>query len=261
MGRLLVDPGNGIARCALLPPVSDGHRPPLHSLILIAAYAQAAKIPAIMKAAPFLLALFVSLAAPLTAQDAKPTPEAEKLKKLAGIATWSKAQQAYDEGLKFFQQAKGDEAIAKFTEALSHIDKFTDARLARGRTYYEMHRYEPALEDYNRVVAERPEDANGHYQRGLALWNLKKRDEALKAFDTAIQKKPRTYAYHDSRAMLLESMKQQAKALADYDMMVALQPLTPSNLERRGRLLKELGRNEEAEEDERQGGQLRDAGF
>ena len=213
-----------------------------------------------MKAAPFLLALFFSLPAPVPAQEPKPAAEEEKLKKLSGIATWSKAQQAYNEGLKSFQQGKGDEAVAKFTAALSLLDKFTDARLARGRTYYEMDRFEPALVDFTRVVAERPEDANAHYQRGRALWNLKKQEEALKEFDIAIQKQPRTFAYHESRAMLLEA-KQQMKALADYDMMVALEPLTPSNLERRGNLLRELGRNEEADEDERQGGQLRDAGF
>jgi len=60
---------------------------------------------------------------------------------------------------------------------------------------------------------------------------------------------------------LLESTNRKEQALADHDMMVALEPLTPSNLERRGRLLRELGRNEEADDDERRGGQLRDAGF
>ena len=44
-------------------------------------------------------------------------------------------------------------------------------------------------------------------------------------------------------------------------MMVGLQPLYPSNLERRARHLREMGRVEEAEEDERLANQLREAGF
>jgi len=48
---------------------------------------------------------------------------------------------------------------------------------------------------------------------------------------------------------------------ADHDMLVGLQPLYPSNLERRVRHLREMGRVEEAEEDERQANQLREAGF
>ncbi len=43
--------------------------------------------------------------------------------------------------------------------------------------------------------------------------------------------------------------------------LVALQPLYPSNLERRALDLREMGRAEEAEEDERQANQLREAGF
>ena len=228
--------------------------------ILVAARHPLASMPAIMKAAPILLALFFSLPDSLPAQ-VKPATEAEKLNKLQGIARWSKAQQAYDAGLLLFQQSKGKEAIEKFTEALLLIDTFSEARLARGRTHYEMRNFESALADFTRVVAEKPEEANARYQRGRALWNLKKNDEALKEFDTAIQKQPRTYAYHESRAALLESTNRKEQALADHDMMVALEPLTPSNLERRGRLLRELGRNEEADDDERRGGQLRDAGF
>ncbi len=143
-----------------------------------------------------------------------------KLKKFGSIITRGKARQAYDEGMKTFGQSKGDEAIAKFTEALSHID-----------------------------------------HRELSLWNLKRPEEALKEFDIGILKAPRIYSFHESRAMLLASLKQPERALADYDMLVALQPLYPSNLERRARHLREMGRNKEADEDQRQANQLREAGF
>ena len=185
----------------------------------------------------------------------------QKLTKFGSIITWSKARQAYDEGMKAFHQSKGDEAIAKFTEALSHIDRYTDARFARGRTYYEIRKWAAALEDFTRVVAEQPDEADGHYHRGLSLWNLKRPEEALKEFDIALLKSPRIYTFHESRAMLLASLKQPERALADYDMLVALQPLYPSNLERRARHLREMGRVKEAEEDERQANQLREAGF
>lgn len=201
-----------------------------------------------------------SLAAPTEGTPPTATGN-EKLTKFGNIITWSKARQAYDEGMKAFRQSKGDEAIAKFTEALSHIDRYTDARFARGRTHYEMRKWAEALEDFTRVVAEQPDEADGHYHLGLSLWNLKRPEEALKEFDIAILKGPRIYTFHESRASLLTSLKLPERALADYDMMVALQPLYPSNLERRARHLREMGRTKEAEEDERQANQLREAGF
>ena len=91
--------------------------------------------------------------------------------------------------------------------------------------------------------------------------NLERPEEALKEFDIAILKAQRIYDFHESRAMLLASLKHPERALADYDMLIALQPLYPSNLERRARHLREMGRVEEAEEDERQANQLREAGF
>jgi tetratricopeptide (TPR) repeat protein len=190
-----------------------------------------------------------------------PVVDDGKLKKFGSIITWGKAKQAYDEGMKAFHQSKGDEAVAKFTEALSHIDRYTDARFARGRTYYETRKWAAALEDFTRVVAEQPERADGHYHRGLALWNLKRPEDALKEFDIAIGQAPRSYQFRESRASLLTVLKQHERALADYDMMVGLQPLWPSNLERRARHLREMGRVGEAEEDERLADQLREAGF
>ena len=74
---------------------------------------------------------------------------------------------------------KGDDAVAKVTEALSHIHRYSDSRFARGRTYHESRKRAAALEDFTRVVAERPERTDCHYHRGLALWNLKWPVEAL----------------------------------------------------------------------------------
>lgn len=121
-----------------------------------------------MKALLIALA-FLSSSGFLAAQTEGTPPPAtvdEKLTKFGSIIAWSKARQAYDEGMKAFRHSKGEEAIAKFTEALSHIDRYTDARFARGRTYYEMRKWAPALEDLTRVAAELPGRADGHYQRG-----------------------------------------------------------------------------------------------
>lgn len=209
----------------------------------------------------FTVILSVILPLSTRAADAPEPLDEEKLKKFGTILAWSKAKRAYDEGMKAFHQSKGDEAVAKFTEALSHVERYSDARFARGRTHYEMRKWDAALEDFTRFVAEQPERAEGRYHRGLALWNLKRPEEALVEIDLAIGKSPRSYMFRESRAELLNSLKQSERALADYDMMVALQPLYPSNLERRARHLRGMGRMEEAEEDERQANRLREAGF
>ena len=209
---------------------------------------------------PLLLAIL--LLPGLHAQTPKaPDKKAIDPKKLDNIAKWSKANEAYKAGIEAFSKGKGDEAVAKFTEALAAVEGFTDARFARGRTYYEMKRAAPAVEDFTRVIAEKPETADAYYFRGLALWNLNKRTEALADFDTAVKKMPRNFAFREKRAILREQEKQFAAAREDLDVMVALDPLRPAVLEQRAKVHALMGEKELAEQDEQWAGQLRDAGL
>lgn len=208
----------------------------LASLLLPALHAQAPKAP-----------------------DKKP-PAADQ-KGLEDIAKFSKLNEAYQAGLQFFSKGKGDEAVAKFTEALALVDGFTDARFARGRTYYEMKRAEPAVADLTRVIADKPDMADAYYFRGLAQWNLHKPAEALADFDKAISKEPRNSAFREKRALLREQEKQYAGARDDLDIVVALNPLDAPALEQRARVHKLMGEKELAEQDEMWAGKIRDAGL
>ncbi len=212
----------------------------------------------------FLLLLAAVLLTGVHAQTPKTPdkkPPAADPKKLEDIAKFSKVNEAYQAGLQFFSKGKGDEAVAKFTEALALVDGFTEARFARARTYYEMKKSEPAVADFTRVIADKPDMADAYYFRALALWNLHKPTEALADFDKAISKEPRNSAYREKRALLREQEKQYAGARDDLDILVALDPLNAPALEQRARVHKLMGEKELAEQDETWAGKIRDAGL
>jgi len=206
--------------------------------------------------------LFVLLVAGLQAQAPKaPEKKPVELKKLEDITKWAKANEAYKAGLEAFSKGKGDEAVAKFTEALAVIENFTDARFARGRTHYEMKHFAPAVEDFTRVIAEKAEMTDAFYYRGLAFWNSNKKSEGLADFDTAVKKDARNFAYREKRALLRQDLKQYAAAREDLDIMVALEPLSPATLEHRARVHALMGEKQLADQDEQWAAQLREAGF
>lgn len=208
---------------------------------------------------PFLLILLV---AGLHAQTPKaPEKKPVELKKLEDITKWGKANEAYKAGVEAFSKGKGDVALDKFTEALTAIENFTDARFARGRTHYEMKHFSSAAEDFTRVIAEKAEMTDAIYYRGLALWNLDKKAEALTDFDTVVKKDTRNFAYREKRALLRQDLKQYAAAREDLDIMVALEPLSPATLEHRARVHALMGEKQLADQDEQWAAQLREAGF
>ena len=210
-----------------------------------------------MKAIFLLLPLLIKIA---SADPAELSSGPEK-PKLGTMAEWAKANAAYKDGLAAFSQSKGDEAIARFTEALAIRDGFTDARLGRARTYAEMKRHAAALEDYNRVIQEKPEAAEAYYYRAMTLWNLNRPAEAIKDLNIAIGKQPRTWQFHEKRALLYKQQKEFAKARADLDVMIAIEPLTPSTLEQRAEIHRLMGEAALAAADESWAKNLRDAGF
>lgn len=65
------------------------------------------------------------------------------------------------------QMGKGSDSIKDFDKALS-FDKAYNTYAERGRAYHNDGQYDKAIQDYDRVLVEQPNDGNTWYNRGLS---------------------------------------------------------------------------------------------
>ncbi len=127
----------------------------------------------------------------------------------------------------------------------------------RGNTYYEIGKYDAALEAYNRALELRPDDPETLNNRGKAFGNLGRNDEALADFNRALQLRPDDPDTLTNQGVSLERLGRNEDALAAHSRSLQLRPDHPMTLNNRGAALGHLGRNKEALDDYNRALQLR----
>ncbi|MGH9549698.1 MAG: tetratricopeptide repeat protein, partial [Terriglobales bacterium] len=60
-----------------------------------------------------------------------------------------------------------------------------DAYWARGKVYFDQHKYTEALADFNSILQQDPNYAEAHYLKAQCLSQLGKKDEAAAEYKTA----------------------------------------------------------------------------
>ena len=85
-------------------------------------------------------------------------------------------------------------------------------------------RHEEALENFDKVLALRGNDAVAHYNRGNALKGLGRSTAALASYDRALALKPDYVDALYNRGNTLTVLRRHQDALADYDKVLALRP-------------------------------------
>ncbi len=93
-------------------------------------------------------------------------------------------------GKSLYELHEYEEALEKFDKGLEINLEDADIWRYKGSTLYMLGRYEEALEAFDRSLEINPKDANAWSFKGSTLYMLDRPEKALKAFDKALQKNP-----------------------------------------------------------------------
>jgi len=142
-------------------------------------------------------------------------------------------------GNKHFSSGSYDEAIESYSNALFQLKikglitapdqrNIVAVTYNRGLAYLENGNYDKALEDFDMVLHQDPDDAQAWYSRGTAYERMGNTDRALSDYTAAIECDPGNALYHFSRGYLYQHDREQwDAAIADFTAAVESDPDNP----------------------------------
>ncbi len=92
-------------------------------------------------------------------------------------------------GKALSQMGKGSDSIKDFDKALT-FDKAYNTYAERGRAYHSDRQYDKAIQDYDRVLVEQPNDGNTWYNRGLSNKGREQWKAAVEDFSKSLSLLP-----------------------------------------------------------------------
>jgi tetratricopeptide (TPR) repeat protein len=85
---------------------------------------------------------------------------------------------------------KEEEAIELLSQLITSHPELAEAYLLRGNAYRQLRQWGPALSDYERVVALKPDCAAAHLYQGVVFGKRLNHQEALRCCNTALSLTP-----------------------------------------------------------------------
>ncbi len=116
----------------------------------------------------------------------------------------------------------------------------------KANTFYELQRYEDALNNYKQAIEIKPEYAQAWNGQAKALYELDSYEKALSAYDKAIELEPNYLDSWKGRGFVLNKLKRYQEAIYSFDKALQLQPESPEILNAKGQALSNLKRYDEA---------------
>lgn len=127
---------------------------------------------------------------------------------------------------RYFVEMAAGQAADTTQDVIAAVDHFSIAaslsngaapRLARGMTFLHGGWHAGAVAEFERLVAENPDDAEALFRRGLALWHSHRQSEALRDLDAAVAFDPFNPQFLAQRADLLLEQRRVDEAAADLE--------------------------------------------
>ena len=116
----------------------------------------------------------------------------------------------------------------------------------KANTFYDLQRYEDALNNYKQAIDIKPEYAQAWNGKAKALYELDTHEEALSAYDKAIEIEPDYQDSWQGRGFVLHKLKRYRDAIYSFNKALELEPKSPEVLNARGKSLSNLKRYDEA---------------
>lgn len=167
----------------------------------------------------------------------KPTPKAIQPKQSTAIP--AKAVELFEKGKAFWKAYEIGDAIDAMTKAIELSPNYLDALSERGTIYFLIRKYEPAVNDLDKVLAVQPNNTKILHYRGLALTEIavKTKDDdndrktangiaqrALADISKAIEIAPNEYPYFNARGKLLLAFGFYKESITDFEKSIAIKP-------------------------------------
>lgn len=120
-------------------------------------------------------------------------------------------------GKSSYEMGKYEEALKEFDKCLESNPKDADVWRNKGSALYMLGRYEEAMEAFNNSLDLNPRDANTWSFKGSTLYKLSRPEEALKALDKALQKNPNIFEVWFNKGSILFELGKYKQALSAVD--------------------------------------------
>lgn len=139
----------------------------------------------------------------------------------------------YLRGVKRFEEADFEGALADFSGAVSNGDQSPETFNDRGSTYRQLNRYDEALADYTKAIEQDPK-AIYYCNRASVYAKKELMDEAVGDYTKAIVADAKYYKAYNGRGVAKANMEDFAGAVSDFSECLRLQPDYVSALSNRG---------------------------
>jgi tetratricopeptide (TPR) repeat protein len=127
-------------------------------------------------------------------------------------------------GLVLRAAGRLDEAIQDYDRAIDLKPDDASAYNNRGIAFSDKGEIERAIGDYGTAIERNPNFADAHNNRGVAFSTLQRFTRAIQDFARAIYLDPSAAAAYANRADAFRQMGETTRALQDYDQAIRLQP-------------------------------------
>jgi len=189
------------------------------------------------------------------AKAATPAPSPQPKAEPKAVATSAPASSkppsadalaAYDEGIRLIDEDKAAEAVRRFDDAIRAKPDYIDAYVGRAEARRILQQYDLSLEDCNKIVQLKADDARGYNCRGFARQLQKQFEAALPDFNEAIRLNPNFAIAYEHRGTTYNLLEKYDRAVEDYSQALRVAPRNPIFYIRRGNAYSNLKQYDKA---------------
>ncbi len=165
-----------------------------------------------------MVALLLTTAAPIFAQEATPTPIPPICTEFIGQPDSERISYYMGEGAGFFAAGELSRAINSFTCITYEIDDaHVPAYLGRAAVLTQRGDFDRAIEDYSRAIQLEPSSLVAYNNRGIVYASIGEYEEALQDFDQALNIDSNSLIALNNRAILYTLLGRYTDAISDLE--------------------------------------------
>lgn len=151
-------------------------------------------------------------------------------------------------GKLYFDSGNTPKALENYNKAIEMKSDEAEFHINRGAAYASVGQYEKALQDLNFGVSKDPENLNGYLNRSLLHFTMGSYQLAINDHNEYLKRNPGRYEMYYERGVCKAALKQYAEALEDFNTAINAEKRDLFFLER-GKAFFMLGKTSEAQQD------------
>lgn len=177
-------------------------------------------------------------------EDAETAPPTRSLKRWLGatavlivgalglVWAWqrpseSRAQEFYRRGVEKIESGDSSGAISEFDRAIANNPDNTEAYYRRGNVRFDLGEYEGAIADYTAAIDRDPDNLDAYYNRGLARIDAGQLEAATEDFSNVLRLDATDADAYYQRGLVSYKLGDYSSAIDDYTQAILLSPTSP----------------------------------